>query len=177
MSQSRVVCVWITLWDGRSRVRIPVAARDFSFLQNVGIGSVPPFPRRLLQFHWYRDSFQVVKRPRREVNHSPSSSHELKNERITSSPSLWLHGVDKENLKLLHLTVRDNDAVCMCMCMCVCGGVYPSLHFLNQWRKSLLIQWCQFWICFTLQVQMDASFIAKAVTAIRKLKYRYRTQL
>jgi len=141
MSQSRVVGVRTTLCDGRSGVRIPVGARDFSFLQIVRIGSVHPLPHRRLQFNWYRDYFPVVKRPRPEVNHSPPSSYELKNERShTSAPPLWLHGVDKGNLNF-YLLLYDimMSCVCVCVCVCVCGWGDISLYLLIQWWKSLLI--------------------------------------
>jgi hypothetical protein len=50
-----------------------------------------------------------VKRPRRKVNHSPSSSAEARNEwSCTSAPPLYLHGVDEDNFTLILLF---NDAV------------------------------------------------------------------
>ena len=42
-----------------------------------------------------------TKRPGREVNHSPPSSDEVKNEwSYVSTPPIRLHGVDRENVPL-----------------------------------------------------------------------------
>lgn len=54
-----------TLLVGRSAVRIPAQARDFSFLQNVQFQ--PPIP-------WEPGVFPGVKRSGREVNHSSPST-------------------------------------------------------------------------------------------------------
>jgi len=45
-----------------------------------------------------------AKQPRREVNHSPPSSAEARNERsYTSAPPIRLHGVDEDNFTLVFL--------------------------------------------------------------------------
>jgi hypothetical protein len=66
--------------------------------------SSPKRPDRLwgrlgLPFNGYRDSFQGVKRPGREVSHSPPPSAEVRNERsYTFTSAIRLHGVDRENV-------------------------------------------------------------------------------
>jgi hypothetical protein len=67
----------------------------------------PPSPL----FNGYRGSFPGLQRPGREVNHSPPSSAEVKNEwSHTSDPPICLHGVNRDNFtftllkrELLHL--------------------------------------------------------------------------
>jgi hypothetical protein len=50
-------------------------------------------------------SFQEVKRPGREANHSPPSSAEVKNEwSHTHNPPVYLNGVDRDNFTLLVCT-------------------------------------------------------------------------
>jgi hypothetical protein len=50
----------------------------------------------------YRRSFPGVKRPRRNVHHSPPTSAEVKNAwSCTSTPPVYLHGVDRENFTCL----------------------------------------------------------------------------
>jgi hypothetical protein len=63
--------------------------------------SSPKRPDRLwgrlsFPFNGYRNSFQGVKRPGREVNLSPPSSAEVRNER-SFIPATRLHGVEREN--------------------------------------------------------------------------------
>jgi len=68
--------------------------RDFSLLQNVqsGWGSNHP------PMQWALPFFPGVKPPGREVNHTPPSTVEVKNEwSCTSTPPICLHGVDREN--------------------------------------------------------------------------------
>ena len=44
-----------------------------------------------------------------EVNHSPPSSAKVKNERCyTSSPPIYLHGVDRENFTVLLFLISDH---------------------------------------------------------------------
>jgi hypothetical protein len=51
-----------------------------------------------LLFNKYRDSYLRAKRPEREVDHSPPSSAEVKNEwSYTSAPPACLHSVDRNN--------------------------------------------------------------------------------
>jgi len=77
----------------------------------------------------------VVKRPRPEVNHSPPPSYELKNERsYTSTPPLWLHGMDKENLNFYLLLY---DIMMSCVCVCGWGGGYLFIPFDSVSEKSL----------------------------------------
>ena len=54
-------------------------------------------PTRFL-FSGNQGSFPGVKQPRREDNHSPSSSAEVKNEgSCTSASPIYLHGMEREN--------------------------------------------------------------------------------
>jgi hypothetical protein len=54
---------------------------------------------------WYRLSFPRVKRPCREVNHSPPTSAEFKNEcSYTSTPPIYLHGVDRDAFTFTYTT-------------------------------------------------------------------------
>jgi hypothetical protein len=49
-------------------------------------------------FYGNHGSFPGVKQPRCEVNNSPSSSAEVKNEgSCTSASPIYLHGMDREN--------------------------------------------------------------------------------
>jgi hypothetical protein len=73
-SQLRAVVAWTRLRARRYGARIPVGARDFPLLPNFKTG-----PSTLL-FSGYLGSFPWVMRPRCEVNHSPPSSAEAKNE-------------------------------------------------------------------------------------------------
>ena len=69
-----VGAAWTRLGAGRSGARVPVGARNFPLLQNVNTG-----PSTLL-FNKCLGSLPRVMRPRCEVNHSPLSSAEVKNE-------------------------------------------------------------------------------------------------
>ena len=54
----------------------------------------PPSPK----FSWFCLSFSEVKRPGHDVNHSPLSSNEVKNEwSYTSTPPVHLHGEIRDN--------------------------------------------------------------------------------
>lgn len=62
-------------------------------------------PESLL-FHEYRGSFPVMKRPGRDVDPSPKSSVQVKNEwSYTTTPRIRLHGVDRERMQLKVVTV------------------------------------------------------------------------
>jgi hypothetical protein len=50
---------------------------------------------------WYRGSFLGVKRPRREVYHSPEPVLRLVSEAIPLLPPTCLHGVDRRNFTFL----------------------------------------------------------------------------
>ena len=82
-----------TLQAGRSEARIPVRVRDFSVLRNSQTVSVSP-PASC----WMGIRFLLprVKRPGREVKHSPRKSAEVRNE-WGSAPPTWLRIVDREN--------------------------------------------------------------------------------
>jgi hypothetical protein len=84
------------LWAGWSRVRILVGVRDFSLLQNLQIGSgAQPDSCSLGTGVLSQD----VKRLWHEVNHSPPSSAEVKNEwSYTSAYTRCLPGVERENI-------------------------------------------------------------------------------
>ena len=72
-----VAGIAITLRFGRSGVPIPVEGTDFSLLQN---GPDRRWGPHSFMFNRYRSSFSVIKRPGLEVNYSPPSSAEFKNE-------------------------------------------------------------------------------------------------
>jgi hypothetical protein len=76
--------------------RIPPVARNRSLPQNVQTDSrAHPGSR-------HQASFSGVKRPGLEVNHSPSSNDEAKNEWIyTSTYPIRFHGVDGKNFTFL----------------------------------------------------------------------------
>jgi hypothetical protein len=69
ISRISVVVLVTRLQAGRSGVRIPVEARDFSLLQKRIYRLWGP-PSIL--FHGYRGCFPGLKRPGRVVNHSPA---------------------------------------------------------------------------------------------------------
>jgi hypothetical protein len=95
-----VVGITTRLRSGRSMVRISLTARDFSLLQKESQHRLLGLPGFL--FCVYRGSFPGVKRPGSEVNHSPSSSADIKNEwSYTSTPPLCVHGMDKDNCTVL----------------------------------------------------------------------------
>jgi len=62
-------------------------------------GFEPPWGKKgFLFFDVYQGSFQKVRQPGREADHSTSSGAEVKKEwSYTSTPPTHLHGVDKEN--------------------------------------------------------------------------------
>jgi hypothetical protein len=60
--------------DRGSRVRFPAGARNFSLHHRVHNGSGATQP----PIQWVPGAFPGVKRPGREVDHSPSSSAEVK---------------------------------------------------------------------------------------------------
>jgi hypothetical protein len=80
------------LLAGRFGVQIQVRARvSFSKSSRPPLGPTQPVINR------HRGPFPGVKRPGRDVNHSPSSV-EVKNEwSYTSTPIICLHGVDMDN--------------------------------------------------------------------------------
>jgi hypothetical protein len=92
---------------GRSRVRIPVRARDFPLPQNVQTGpgahsASYSVDTRLLS-RW-------VNRPGRKLGHSRPSSAEVKNEwSYTSTPPLRLHGVHRGRLNLFFYRLHEPD--------------------------------------------------------------------
>ena len=93
MSRSSLVSVVTALRVEWFRVRIPVGARDLFFLQNFLTGSgAHPAPCSI------RCSILWVKLVRREGNHSPPSSAEVKNQWNSDPvPPIRLHILDREN--------------------------------------------------------------------------------
>jgi hypothetical protein len=74
----------------------PGSKNNFSLLQNVLTGSGPQSPL----LNAYRGSFLQLKRPRREADHLPATSSEVKNERRhTSTSSIRFQGVDRDTFK------------------------------------------------------------------------------
>jgi hypothetical protein len=52
----------------------------------------------VLGFNGYRGSFQRIKRPWREADHSPQSTAEVKNQwNYMSAPAVCLHGLHRGN--------------------------------------------------------------------------------
>jgi hypothetical protein len=100
-SWSVVVSIVTRLRNKRFGVRIPVETRLFSS---------PKLPDRLwgppsFVFNDHRRSFQEVKRPGREANHSPPSSAEVKNEwSCVYTLPVYLNGVGRDNFTLLVCT-------------------------------------------------------------------------
>ena len=81
---------------GRSMVRILAAARNFFCFPK---GSERLWSPSSLLFNGYRGSLLGMKRPGREVNHAPPSIAEVNIEwSFTSTPPVYFHGVDWENL-------------------------------------------------------------------------------
>jgi hypothetical protein len=71
----------------------------FSLLQHIQAG------RRAHPASYSIDSgfSSVLKRPRRDVNHPSSSTAEIKNEwSYTSTPPIWLHGVNRDSFTHLY---------------------------------------------------------------------------
>ena len=105
-SWSSLICSWHSDWttDLTVRVRVPIGATDFSLLRNVQTGSgVHPASHQMgtgvrsdrlwgpssLPSNGYRGSFSEIKRPEREVNHSPSSRAETENDWSYYLHSSW----------------------------------------------------------------------------------------
>jgi hypothetical protein len=82
------------LQAGRSKVRNPVREKICRFCKT----SRPTLGPSSLLFTVYWGSFQIVKRPGREVNHPLPSSAEFKNEwSYTSASPIRFHWVKREN--------------------------------------------------------------------------------
>ena len=83
---------------GRSGLLILRGARDYSLLQNlqtVSASSQPPS-------QWVPGSLRGQRRPEREVNHSPPSSAQVKNEwSCTSTLAICLRGLGRQGLTIL----------------------------------------------------------------------------
>jgi hypothetical protein len=104
---SQGLCILSTatrLWAGRSRVRIPVKGKDFYFLpplsklSRLTVGHTQP----VVNGYWH--SFLGVWWPGREVDHSPPSSAEVKNEwSHTSTPLIYLHYTDRDDFNYLYV--------------------------------------------------------------------------
>ena len=87
--RGNVVGIATTLRTGRSRVRIPVGARNDSVLHN--FQTQPPIQCTGVLTRW-------VKRPGREVNHTTLPSTEVENDLSYRCPSsICLHGAEREN--------------------------------------------------------------------------------
>ena len=81
------------IWSG---IRILVVSRDFFFSKT----SIPTLgPTHPIE--WSSRFFPEVKRSGREVNHSPLSSAEVKNEwSCTSAPTVYLYDIDRKSSPL-----------------------------------------------------------------------------
>ena len=97
-----VTAYWGTvngLRAGRSSVRTPSEARDFSLLQNISTGSVAP-PASYWIGTWV---LSWVMRSGREADHSPSPSAQVKDEwSYTSTPPRRIHSVDRDSLTFFY---------------------------------------------------------------------------
>lgn len=84
------------LWYGRSSFRIPAGAKNVSFRKEVvQIGSYAPLS---LLFKRHRSVIRGLKRPGREINHSPPSRIEFKTDCNSNSTfPVWLCGVDSDS--------------------------------------------------------------------------------
>lgn len=71
------MCVFARLLPGRFGIKLLEVFRDFSFLQNVQIGSEGS---SIPSFEGYRSSSPGIKRLEREADQSLPSSVEIKNE-------------------------------------------------------------------------------------------------
>jgi len=94
MIRHNVVGIGTALRAGRSAIRIPVREKN-SLLQNDQTGT----GAQLTTYSVVTGFFLVVKRPDREIKHSPPPSVEVKNEwSYTSAPPVCLHSMYKEKL-------------------------------------------------------------------------------
>jgi hypothetical protein len=108
----------------------------YSFLQNIQTSSAAiPVP-------YLRSSFPGVRRLRREVDYSPPSSAVVKNGwSHTSTPVIWLHGVERDNFSLYvtsWVAVSKTCPVCdQTICLqehvlalgtCYAGGLFTGLR-------------------------------------------------
>ena len=89
-SEDRAVDVVIGLGAGRTGVRIPAGVRDFSRTIQID----PGLSHRAPEFF-----AGGVKRPGRDLDHSPSSSAKVRSEwSCTSFPPIRLHGTEGKNV-------------------------------------------------------------------------------
>ena len=83
-----------TLQAERSGFRIPVHKEIFLFSKSPDLLWAPPS----ILLTGYRNSFPGIKRPGREVNHSPPSSFAVTNGwNRASVPQLCVHAVERDN--------------------------------------------------------------------------------
>jgi hypothetical protein len=123
--RDRVVGTTTRLRAGWSAVRFPTGATDFSYLQNPDQFWGPPS----LLLYRYRRTSPGIKRQEREVNHSPPSSSEVKNEWSNEftlpvcllSRFQWPRGLRSRStaVRLLRLLLRIPPGAWMSVC-CEC---------------------------------------------------------
>ena len=97
------------------------SSRDINLFGFSSVFSFPNCPNRVwgppsAQLSGYQNSFSVKKRPKRDADHSHTSSVEVNNEwSYTSVPPICLHGVDGNNLLLSYfvLTKSHKNAGCV----------------------------------------------------------------
>ena len=119
----------IRLRAGRSGIRKPAGSRDLK--RPDGLWGPP----RLL-FDGTYGSFLAVKRPGRDADHSPPCRAEVKNEwRHTSTPSVRLHGVVKDNFTV-YLSFVNHCIIRRCFILGMVYVWYPSC-IVRQGRKSV----------------------------------------
>jgi len=99
------MCIATRLLVGPSGVRIPIGTRDF-FLN-------PKRSNRLwappsLLFSGYYCHFIGIKWPGRDVNHSPTSCAEIKNEWSYTSTPIYIQGVDREKFFVTSILLQRN---------------------------------------------------------------------
>lgn len=88
--RDRVVGTMTTLWSRRSGVQFPAQSRKFHFSKTSWPALAPTQP----SIQWV----PKVRRPGREINHSPSSRAEVSNEwNYTPSSSMCLYGIHRDN--------------------------------------------------------------------------------
>lgn len=96
----------IELWPVWSRIQIPVEVRILSLLQNRRDG-LWGGPSSLL-FNGHIASFRGVRRPKREVNHSPPPTAEVMNEwNNTSTPLICPNIMDRDVINIITMIIQE----------------------------------------------------------------------
>ena len=101
-SRDSVIFIATRPWVARTGVRNPVRARNLYSPKR----SDRLWGQLSLLFIGYRGSFWGAKKPRREVNHTPLSIAEVRNDwSYTSFILIYVHGVERDNVTFLRLFI------------------------------------------------------------------------